>query len=155
MKVLSNTYSLRKDSKLTDTSSVNKLIPTQSFRGGKLKFEQELSKAVHNSIKANSSGLKDIIENPAHRKTFFTTLSAIIVSTATAITQAIHGNNPEEPEETIIKPKKTSDIKFETTRGKCPQIEKDIISFTNEHFKDDSVSADKMKLLFNKFCGKK
>ena len=137
-----------------EPKSVKQLPSVPTFKAGKLKIKQELKNSVYNNININSSMLKDIMNNQEQRNTFFATISSIIVSTAVAITQAIHGNNSDTKAEKIIEHKKESDIKFLTTRGKCPQIEKDIISFTNEQFKDDSISADKIKLLFNEYCGK-
>lgn len=151
MKVLSNRYLIPQNIKYAD--SEKRLTVSPTFKAGNIKIEQELSNAIIDSIKSNKSVIKDIMENPTQKKTFFTVLGSIIVSTAATITQAITGNNLEEGKEITTDSAQTeSEIKFATIRGKSPQIEKDIMSFTDEHFKDDRISADKIKLLFNEYC---
>lgn len=140
-----------------------------NFKAGKADIGKELGDYVLKSL--NTSSIKDTFNNPKKRETFLQTLGSIIVSTAAALTNILTNSEnkedtlietPERPVEPIMTEEKAeeeniqavkSNIAFKTPRGKKPQIESDYINFVNEKFGDNEAISDKLKLLFNEYCG--
>ena len=156
-------------------NNVRNITPAQNtqvnpnFKAGKADIGKELGDYVLKSL--NTSSIKDTFNNPKKRETFLRTLGSIIVSTAAALTNILTNNEdkeesaietserPIEPimteakaEEENIQPVKRN-LVFKTLRGKKPQIESDYINFVNEKFGDNEAISDKLKLLFNEYCG--
>ena len=156
-------------------NNVRNITPAQNtqvnpnFKAGKADIGKELGDYVLKSL--NTSSIKDTFNNPKKRETFLRTLGSIIVSTAAALTNILTNNEdkeesaietserPIEPimteakaEEENIQPVKRN-LVFKTPRGKKPQIESDYINFVNEKFGDNEAISDKLKLLFNEYCG--
>ncbi len=156
-------------------NNVKNITPAQNtqvnpnFKAGKADIGKELGDYVLKSL--NTSSIKDTFNNPKKRETFLQTLGSIIVSTAAALTNILTNSEnkedtlietPERPVEPIMTEEKAeeeniqvvkSNIAFKTPRGKKPQIESDYINFVNEKFGDNEAISDKLKLLFNEYCG--
>lgn len=156
-------------------NNVRNITPAQNtqvnpnFKAGKADIGKELGDYVLKSL--NTSSIKDTFNNPKKRETFLQTLGSIIVSTAAALTNILTNSEekedatietPELPIEPIMTDEKAeeesiqavkSNIVFKTPRGKKPQIESDYINFVNEKFGDNEAISDKLKLLFNEYCG--
>lgn len=156
-------------------NNVRNITPAQNtqvnpnFKAGKADIGKELGDYVLKSL--NTSSIKDAFNNPKKRETFLQTLGSIIVSTAAALTNILTNSEnkedalietPELPVEPIMTEEKAeeeniqavkSNIAFKTPRGKKPQIESDYINFVNEKFGDNEAISDKLKLLFNEYCG--
>ncbi len=156
-------------------NNVRNITPAQNtqvnpnFKAGKADIGKELGDYVLKSL--NTSSIKDTFNNPKKRETFLQTLGSIIVSTAAALTNILTNSEekedatietPELPIEPIMTDEKAeeesiqavkSNKVFKTPRGKKPQIESDYINFVNEKFGDNEAISDKLKLLFNEYCG--
>ena len=75
-------------------------------------------------------------------------------STSAIATQALRAQGQRSEEDGVIPPTSMpEEIKFDTTRGVAPQVEKDFINYVNEKFSENKVVSDRLKLLFNKFGG--
>lgn len=170
MKLLSPNYVLPQQIKVVNTTAgsaySNSQVPT--FKGGKETIMAELSKSIAGSL--DSVDIKVILDNPKLKRDFFATLGTTIVSVAAALTKLLNNDDKSAVSDkkiindrTGVKPSKTvtgnttepakSVIKFNVTRGKSPQIEKDIIDYSTEKLSNNPILLDKVKLLFNKYCG--
>ena len=171
MQILSKQFLLPKNTRdiNQNTRNVN-YVNKPAFRATKTTVIDSLSKELSNNIKLDAKKLKEILGNPEKRTLFFEMLGAAIVSTVTNLmgvldadtsdktttktqgksskSQANSATNGSEAQSGTL----TSEIKFDSTKGATPQIEKDFKNFVLENFAENQAVLDRLKLLFNKFA---
>lgn len=167
MEILPPSFVLRNNTKNVTPNTNLQTAP--NFKANKADIGKELGEYVLKNL--HSSSIKETFNHPQKRETFLQTLGSIIVATAATLTNILTNSEeaeipleetPDAPIEslkTVVEDKKEkttakkSNIEFKTVRGKKTQIESDYINFVNENFADNTTISDKLKLLFNEYCG--
>ena len=171
MQILSKQFLLPQNTRdiNQNTRNVN-YVNKPAFRATKTTVIDSLTKELSNNIKLDAKKLKEILGNPEKRTLFFEMLGVAIVSTVTNLmgvldadtsdktttktqgksskSQANSATNGSEAQSGTL----TSEIKFDSTKGATPQIEKDFKNFVLENFAENQAVLDRLKLLFNKFA---
>ena len=169
MELLHPNFNLDRTKNITPEKN-KKLVIQPDFRGNKADLSKELGDYIIKSLKSDSNFLKDTLNSPKKRETFFKTLGTVIVATAASITNILTSSDKsgvkdekeqlmstttkkEETKNKHLVQKNTDEIKFKTPRGKKSQIEIEYINFVNDNFANDNITSNKLKLLFNEYCG--
>lgn len=171
MEVLTSKFILPNNARNV-SSQRQAVITTPSFKGGKQKVAQNVGNGLLEALIGKGKNIKDIMSNPQDKAKFFSTIGALIVSTAAAIVgldnndEAVETKNIENVDNTkktktikkekAIRPEKEikqNTIKYITKAGKATKIETEYRDFVDTNFNDNKVVRDRLVLLFNKFAG--
>ena len=88
MELLHPNFNLDRTKNITPEKN-KKLVIQPDFRGNKADLSKELGDYIIKSLKSDSNFLKDTLNSPKKRETFFKTLGTVIVATAASITNIL------------------------------------------------------------------
>lgn len=163
MQILSKNFNLPQNTRTINQNGTKTSNPVSpSFKSGKKGITDLLEKKVKNILESGNGGLEDIFANKKKKETFIDVLATLMITASASIARSL-GQEKDQKEEAIEIPtldnltqereEKAEHIEFKTVKGRAPQNEKDLQKFIIDNYKDNQIFFDRLKLLFNQYCG--